>query len=126
MRTSAAALLLVLLAGCSGSDANTVAMSDARLYEPETLTVSVGDTVRWMNESDEAHSVTAYESELPEGAEFFSSSGQPSEADARDHIEALMTAGDEYSVKFDVPGTYEYFCVPHEAQGMRGKIVVED
>jgi len=101
-------------------------MSDARLYEPETLTVSVGDTVRWMNESDEAHSVTTYESKLPEGAEFFSSSGQPSEADARDHIEALMTAGDEYSVKFDVPGTYEYFCVPHEAQGMRGKIVVED
>jgi len=126
MKTFVATLLLLVFAGCAGSDTNTVAMTDARLYDPATITIGVGDTVTWMNESDEAHSVTAYESKLPGGAEFFSSSGQGSEAKARDHIEALMTAGEDYSVRFDVPGTYEYFCLPHEAQGMRGKIVVED
>ena len=126
MRAFAATLLFLLFAGCSGSDPGAIAMTDARVYDPATITIGAGETVTWTNESDEAHSVTAYESKLPEGGDFFSSSGQQTETEARDRIEALMTAGEDYSVKFDVPGTYEYFCVPHEAQGMRGKIVVED
>ncbi len=29
-----------------------------------------------------------------------------------------------YTHTFDVPGTYKYFCQPHEAAGMAGTIVV--
>jgi plastocyanin len=25
---------------------------------------------------------------------------------------------------FDVPGTYQYFCIPHEMAGMTGTVVV--
>lgn len=126
MRNLAVALLLVVFSGCSRADGNTIAMTDARLYAPATLTVQVGATVMWTNKSDEAHSVTAYESEFPPGADYFSSSGYPTEEKARDHVEVLMTTGDIYSVRFDEPGTYQYFCIPHEDQGMRGRIVVED
>ena len=100
-------------------------MTDTRLYDPATLTVAVGETVTWRNDSGEAHSVTARESNLPEGADYFSSGGYTSEEKARDHLENLMTAGETYSVKFDVAGTYEYFCIPHEDQGMKGRIIVE-
>ena len=30
-----------------------------------------------------------------------------------------------YSRRFDVPGRYTYFCIPHEAAGMIGEITVE-
>ncbi|MEA2446914.1 MAG: plastocyanin [Actinomycetota bacterium] len=122
----AAALLCLALSGCSSDDPNTISMTAARRYDPATLTVQVGSTVTWTNKSNEAHSVTAYESKIPEGAEYFSSSGYDSEEEARDHIEKLLTAGKTYSVRFDVAGTYQYFCIPHEDQGMTGTIVVED
>ena len=119
-------LILVLsVTSCSSKATDTIALTSARTYDPGTLTVPVGTTVTWTNDSDEAHSVTAYESSIPSGAEYFSSTGYSSEAQARAHVEKLLTAGQEYSVKFDVPGTYEYFCIPHEDQGMTGKIVVE-
>lgn len=124
-RILVAVLLSAGLSGCAGGDGATIAMTDERAYDPETLTIPVGETVTWVNESAEAHSVTAYGEELPTGTDYFSSSGFSTEAEARDHIEALMTRDETYSVKFDEPGVYEYFCIPHEDQGMRGRIVVE-
>jgi len=100
-------------------------MTDTRRYEPATLTVAVGETVTWRNESREAHSVTAVEASLPDGADYFSSGGYGSEDAARDHLENLMTADETYSVEFARAGTYEYFCIPHEDQGMKGRIIVE-
>jgi plastocyanin len=36
----------------------------------------------------------------------------------------FVNGGQSYSHTFDVPGTYRYFCLPHESLGMVGTIVV--
>jgi hypothetical protein len=33
--------------------------------------------------------------------------------------------GESFSVTFDTPGVYDYFCVPHEQAGMVGRIIVD-
>jgi plastocyanin len=95
-------------------------------FDPVTITVKAGETVTWVNESDEAHTVTAYGDEIPEEASYFASGGASSEDEARDSLsEGLLEAGDTFEVTLDQPGTYEYYCIPHESSGMKGTIVVE-
>lgn len=124
-----AALLLVALAlaaGCSddgaASGAATVEMLEGQRFAPEVLTVSAGTTVTFVNGSAEAHTVTAYGG-VPE---YFSSGGFESEEAARDDLAgALVGQEATYEVTLDEPGTYEYFCIPHEQQGMKATIEVE-
>src|SRR5215210_5057840 len=115
----------LLLASCS-KNSDAVTMNGAHRFTPDEITVKVGEPVTFTNEGGEAHTVTAYGDRIPEGAEYFSSGGLASESQARDNIaEALITEGDSYEVTLETPGTYEYFCIPHEQQGMKGTIVVE-
>ena len=117
---------LFTLSGCAGPDATVVEMTGNQKFDPEQLTISPGDAVSFKNTSSESHTVTAYSDGLPEGADYFSSGGLPSEEAARDELgAALVASGDGYEVTFDEPGTYRYFCVPHEGAGMTGSIVVE-
>jgi plastocyanin len=98
-------------------------------FEPPTFTVSVGDDVVWYNNSARAHSITAYEKSLPDGADYFCTGDYESEAAARDAwngMDGAITSGETYSHTFEVPGTYDYFCIPHEQAGMVGQIRVEE
>ena len=119
---------LALLGGCekgSVQRAATVSMLEGQRFSPETLEVAAGTTVTFGNDSAEAHTVTAYEGRVPSDAEYFSSGGFESEEEARDSLAgAIVGQEDTFQVTFDVPGTYEYFCIPHEQQGMKGTIVV--
>jgi len=128
------ALVLLGLAGLLGlggvppgpataqSDAGpaaVVGMTNTMAYTADTVRVEVGETVRWENSSDVMHTVTADPAEafkddsvrLPEGASTFHS-GNLDPAETFEHT-------------FEVAGTYRYFCVPHEAVGMRGTVIVE-
>lgn len=101
-------------------------MTTARRYEPTTVTIKKGGTVTFSNDSEEPHSVTAYEGRVPPGARYFSTGDFPSEEQARDNITGgLVQKGDTFEVTLTKPGVYEYFCIPHESQGMKGQIVVE-
>lgn len=99
-------------------------------FDPVRLTVGVGDEVVWENTSSRGHTVTAYESALPAGAEFFASGGYGSEAAAREawrsEIGGRLTTGDTFRHTFETPGTYEYFCIPHEQAGMVGTVEVTE
>lgn len=102
-------------------------MTEGRRFEPQRLTVTVGEEVTWTNESAESHTVTAYEDELPSGADYFASGGASSEVQARDELgQGLLGEGETFEITFDRPGTYSYFCIPHEDVGMLGTIVVEE
>jgi plastocyanin len=126
------------LAGCSGSDTsgdgesedqsgNVVDMTDSLLFEPETVTVSVGDTVVWENVGTIGHSVTAYEEKIPDGAAYFASGGFESEEAARNsYPDGDIPGGESYEHTFEEAGSYEYFCIPHEMSGMIGTVVVEE
>jgi plastocyanin len=139
-------LVGVSLAGCSGSDGGdgdgggggnsgsttTVDMTDELVFDPEQVTVGVGETVVWENVGGVGHSVTAYEDEIPDGADYFASGGFDSEQAARDaYVPGDADAGDvlggeSYEHTFETPGTYEYFCIPHESAGMVGTVEVEE
>jgi plastocyanin len=88
-------------------------------FDPQIVTVRVGQTVRWDNKSFIWHTVTddPAEAKKPEDAAL------PPGADAFDS--GKVAAGDSYSRTFSVPGTYKYFCRPHESYGMTGQVVVQ-
>lgn len=73
-------------------------------YVPASVTVRVGDTVRWMNtEKRTSHSIL-----------FTGPGGFESER---------LFGGEIFERRFDRPGRYAYTCGPHPE--MRGVVVVE-
>lgn len=94
--------------------------SGALKFEPESLTIKPGDTVKWEMNKLAPHNVV------------FDASGIPnkSSALAKDlsHEKLLFAPGDGYESTFpaDAPsGQYNYYCQPHRGAGMVGKIIVE-
>ena len=122
-------LALSSTAGCSalgGSDTPRVSMAEGFVFAPERLRVDRGTTVRWVNDSDVGHTVTAYDDGLPEGATYFASGGFEGERAARNDVRGgLLDAGETYEHTFEAVGRYEYVCIPHESSGMTGTVVVE-
>jgi plastocyanin len=131
---SAGAAASLGLAGCltggSGASQDYDVGMGAATFEPARIEVSVDETVVWMNTNSRAHTVTAYEAGIPEDAEYFASGGYDSEEAARNGYQpgnpdsGDIPAGESYEHTFEVTGTYEYFCIPHEST-MVGTIVVE-
>ena len=129
-RTPLVVALLVgaLGAGCVSDDpditqpdgevAATVSMTSGLRFEPATVTIKAGQAVRWRNDASFGHTATAdptlatnpADVQLPAGAQAFNS-GQ-------------VGAGAEFVHVFTTPGTYKYFCLPHENAGMVGTVVV--
>jgi plastocyanin len=123
---AAAAAACVVLSACSSAEPGSVEMVQGQRFDPANITIQAGETVTWVNESDEAHTVTAYGNEIPEDATYFASGDASNETEARDSLsEGLLKSGDTFQVTLDQPGTYEYYCIPHESEGMKGTIVVE-
>ena len=118
--------------GGSGGGGTTVDMTDNLVFEPESVTVSVGDTVTWENVGSVGHSVTAYEDEIPDGAAYWASGDFDSEQAARDaYVPGDTGAGDvpggeSWEHTFETAGTHEYFCIPHESAGMVGTVEVQE
>jgi len=94
----------------------TVAPGGTLTFSPNSVNISVGDTVRWTWASS-FHSVT---------------SGQPCTVDSQFcspndmncSAGTLSNQGAVYTHTFNQPGTYSYFCVSHCAFGMTGTVTV--
>ncbi len=71
-------------------------------YNPDPITITVGDTVRWTNNSGIDHTTT--------------SSGN--------WDSGSLGAGASFSEVFDSPGTFNYFCTIHGAGVMSATVVV--
>lgn len=129
LRLSTATLAMLSTAGCLGgqsSSAQTVTMPGDLRFEPKIATIEPSETVTWTNESDIDHTVTAYEDEIPDEAAYFASGGFESERAARNRVtEGLIAPGENYEYTFEEPGTYRYFCIPHEGSGMIGTVRVK-
>lgn len=102
----------------------------ASVFRPDSLEVAVGTTVVWQNTGNRRHTVTAYEDGIPADADFFASGGFDSEQAAREGwmggFEGRIESGEQYEHTFEVPGTYDYFCIPHEPSNMVGRIEVTE
>lgn len=100
-------------------------MNDELVFEPETVTIPPGDTVRWRNVGEIEHTITAYENEVPKQEEYFAIGGFESEEAAQKHLhDGLVAPGERFEHTFDVSSLYEYYCIPHESAGMLGKVRV--
>jgi plastocyanin len=122
------AALAVAAAGCLGGRSSgpaVVSMAEGLRFDPETATVEAGGTVRWENDSDVAHTVTGEAAAIPGEGTYFASGGFDTERAARDSLRAgLVDPGESYEHTFETPGTYGYYCIPHEGSGMAGRVRV--
>jgi plastocyanin len=110
-------------------NADHVVKMQAVAFEPESLTVSQGDTVAFEYAAGEPHCVFAYEDEIPEDAEYWASGGFESQEAAEtgwnEEKKGAVQSGQSYVHTFEIKGTHGYYCLPHEAAGMVGEVVVE-
>jgi plastocyanin len=121
----AGGLALAGLAGPRGARAAVVteihmratARGEQVWFDPIGLWIAPGQRVRWVLHHD-VHTTTAYHPKndrhslrIPEAAEPWDSG-------------FLMKPGAHFEVTFGVEGVYDYYCRPHEAAGMVGRIVV--
>ena len=85
-------------------------------FDPVGIHVAPGTTIRFINESGQ-HTATAYcegngkPQRIPDGAECWDSG-------------MLTEQGATFEVTLTEQGVYDYFCIPHEALGMVGRIIV--
>jgi plastocyanin len=70
-------------------------------FQPATLTVKAGTKVTWVNRDDDPHTATA--------------------TDKQFNSKTLDT-GDQFSMQFTKPGTYNYYCALHPK--MTGQVIV--
>ena len=131
LRSAGTVAVGVGLAGCGESSGDTgdydVGMT-ARKFEPTTVEVAPGTTVVWQNTSSHAHTVTAYEDSIPDEADYWATGGFDSQSAAEsgwlDGNEGAVYQEETFERTFETLGTHSYFCVPHEAGGMVGAVVV--
>ena len=110
-------------------DADHVVEMQAVAFEPAELTVSVGDTVAFEHVGGEPHNVVAREGGIPEEADYWASGGFASEdaaVEGWENGQGAVQSGQSYVRTFETAGEHPYYCVPHEAAGMEGTIVVEE
>jgi len=127
LRAGVAAVALSLAVGAcgTGDDAVPTVSMENHSFTPPNVTISAGQRISWVNGTEEAHTVTAQEDSLPEGASYFSSGNASNEDDANDHLaRELIKPGGSFEWVFEEPGTYRYYCIPHKADGMVGSVIV--
>ena len=76
------------------------------IFEPNDVTVNVGDTVTFTNGDLPPHN--------------FVVEGHPELS----HSDLAFVGGETFDVTFDEPGDYEFQCEPHAGAGMKGVIHV--
>ncbi|MFB6118027.1 plastocyanin/azurin family copper-binding protein [Halosegnis sp.] len=106
--------------------ASTVEMTNSLKFAPKRIQVEQGTTVTFKNVGSVAHSVTAYEDNIPDGAAYFASGGFDSQSAAEEGYpdKGRITEGGTYEHTFETTGEYKYYCIPHEMNGMVGYVKV--
>ena len=95
-------------------------------FEPATLTIKPGTTVRFINVSGGPHNVAFYADSIPKGAAEALKKGMPNPMG--DLMSPFLTQPSEkYEVSFvGAPvGKYRVYCMPHVALGMAATITVQ-
>lgn len=88
-----------------------ITIGDTPHWDPETATVSVGETVVWESGDGGIHYV------LPVS--------QPEEANWQGQPATAINPGNPYTHSFEIPGDYEFSCNYHSSRG-NGSITVRE
>ena len=79
-------------------------------FDPNPVTIQVGDNVTWVNDDPDPHTVTSGSIGAPDAAQEFDS--------------GYMGPNRAFTHRFDEAGEYDYFCIIHP--NMVGTVVVEE
>lgn len=113
-------------AGGTNHDVNMVLNGSKYEYQPAELTIKSGDVITFHNKSGGPHNVSFWEDSIPKGAGDALKSTMP---DQMAPLEGpLLTELDAtYKIAFaGAPkGEYRFYCLPHLALGMHGKLTVQ-
>ena len=95
-------------------------------FDPSELTIKKGDVVNFHNKSGGPHNVSFWADSIPSGAADVLKGSMP---DQMAPLEGPLLTEPEavYKVSFaGAPtGEYKFYCLPHLALGMHGKITVQ-
>jgi plastocyanin len=99
-------ILLILLGAHAVFAADTVATKEVTIdnfsFSPQTLTVTVGTKVTWINRDDVPHTVVSI--------------------DKRTIVSPALDTDEKFAYTFTAPGTNDYYCSVHPH--MKGRIIV--
>jgi plastocyanin len=113
-------------AGGGNHDVNMSLEGSSYKFDPAELTIKPGDVVTFHNKSGGPHNVSFWADSIPAGGADKLKAAMP---DQMAPLEGpLLTEQDgTYKVSFaGAPtGDYKYYCLPHLALGMKGKITVK-
>ncbi len=85
-------------------------------FDPVGLLIQPGQTVRFLCEAN-YHTTEAYHPANSDHSLRIPRTARPWASD-------VLQPGDTFDVTLTVPGVYDYFCAPHEAGGMVGRLIV--
>jgi plastocyanin len=113
-------------AGGANHDVNMMLEGSTYKFDPAELSIKAGDVVTFHNKSGGPHNVSFWADSIPAGAADKLKASMP---DQMAPLEGpLLTEQDgTYKVSFaGAPtGEYKFYCLPHLALGMKGKISVQ-
>ena len=104
-----AAAIVGIPKAASAAETPVVTMRN-NYFDPIGLYVEPGTTVQFEIEAG-SHSATTYDDRIPTKAVPFDSG---------------VISEETFEYSFDTPGTYDYYCIPHQSMGMVGRIVVRE
>jgi plastocyanin len=113
-------------AGGATHDVNMVLEGSSYKYVPDQLTIKSGDVVRFHNVSGGPHNVSFWADSVPGGAADALKAGMPDQMAPLEG--SLLTEPNAiYAINFaKAPaGEYKFYCLPHLALGMKGKLTVQ-
>ncbi len=93
------------------------AMGSRVWFDPIGLYVEPNTTIRWITREN-VHTATAYHPDNDRHPLRIPAHAAPWDSGF------LVNPGDQFDLKLTEPGVYDYYCTPHEAAGMVGRIVV--
>jgi plastocyanin len=107
-------------------DVNMVLDGSKYKFDPDNLSIQSGDVVRYHNKSGGPHNVSFWADSVPSGAADVLKKSMPNQMAPLEG--PLLTEPDAvYEVSFaGAPkGDYKFYCLPHLALGMHGKLTVK-
>lgn len=110
----AVAASALLAGGAMAQEVLLGANGGVLVFEPSEFTVKAGEAITFKNNAGYPHNVVFDEDEVPSGVDAAKISQE----------EYLNAPGETYSVTLTVPGTYSFYCEPHQGAGMVGKVTV--
>ena len=93
-------------------------------FIPDTLTIKVGDQVTFKGVSGTQHDVAFYPDSIPPGAADVLNNAIQDKP--QDLATPMINDGQSVTISFaGAPvGTYKFYCIPHQAMGMKGTLTV--